>query len=205
MQKDHFVNRANDYDNTSYRLNYIDDMAKAILKYINIDKNMDLLDFGAGTGLLTERIAPYVNKIIAVDISSSMISKLKEKSDSIPCQLEFIQKDISIEPLSSTQVDGVISTMTLHHIEDVSTIFKQLFKLIKPMGFVVFCDIDIEDGTFHTINSGVKHFGFDRQKIASCLKEAGFEQVNCYDATTIHKPQGSYSAFLLCGYRPILD
>ena len=203
MQKDYFKKRANNYDDVNYRLHYVKDMAKVIMNNINLNKNMHILDFGAGTGLLTEQIAFSVSKITAVDISTSMISKLEKKSDSIPCQLNLIQKDLTQETLS-LEVDGIISTMTLHHIENVPKLFKNFFKLVKLGGFVAFCDIDKEDGSFHTLDTGVKHLGFDRDEISSWLKDAGFGDVACYDATIINKPYGSYSAFLLLGYRPTL-
>jgi predicted TPR repeat methyltransferase len=37
-------------------------------------------DFGCGTGLLTEKIAPYVKEVIAVDTSDKMIAILKNKN-----------------------------------------------------------------------------------------------------------------------------
>ena len=38
-----------------------------------------VLDFGCGTGLLTEKIAPYVKEVIAIDTSDKMIAVLKDK------------------------------------------------------------------------------------------------------------------------------
>ncbi|NOD78832.1 class I SAM-dependent methyltransferase [Ruegeria sp. HKCCD4332] len=38
-----------------------------------------VLDFGCGTGLLTEKIAPHVEEVVAVDTSENMIAVLHEK------------------------------------------------------------------------------------------------------------------------------
>ncbi|WP_292654848.1 class I SAM-dependent methyltransferase [Nitratifractor sp.] len=202
MNKDHFEVRSAGYDETDYRLRYVDEMAEVIRKHLPLSPAMHLLDFGAGTGLLTERIAPEVSEITAVDISPSMISQLQEKSHLLPCRLSLLQQDLCRDELPEIRVDGIVSTMTLHHIEDVPVLFRHLLTLLKPGGFAAFCDIDTEDGSFHTLDTGVKHLGFDREEIVQWLKEAGFENVEIRDATVIRKPQGDYSAFLLSGYRP---
>jgi predicted TPR repeat methyltransferase len=202
MNKDHFAERAAGYDETLYRLRYVDEMAEAIRRHLPLRNTMHLLDFGAGTGLLTERIAPDISEITAVDISPSMIEQLQEKSHTLPCRLSLLQRDLSRGELPEIRVDGIISTMTLHHIEDVPGLFRRLLTLLRAGGFAAFCDIDCEDGTFHTLDTGVKHLGFDREEIAGWMEEAGFERVTIQNATTIRKPQGDYPAFLLSGYRP---
>jgi ubiquinone/menaquinone biosynthesis C-methylase UbiE len=202
IETDQFKKRAEDYDETLYRLRYVDEMSEAILRTLSLDRDMHLMDFGAGTGLLTERIAPYVGTITAVDISDSMIEKLKQKIPRLPCRLTLLQQDFSTGPLPDLQVDGIVSTMTLHHIEDVPALFRRLGSLLRPGGFVAFCDIDREDGSFHTIDTGVRHLGFDREEIANWLQDAGFEKVRIEEAATIRKPQGEYSAFLLTGVKP---
>jgi ubiquinone/menaquinone biosynthesis C-methylase UbiE len=198
-KKDHFAVRAAEYDTTDYRLKYVDEMAEAIRNSVPLKREASLLDFGAGTGLLTERLAPYVGRIIAVDISPSMIERLEEKAAKLPCRVETLRRDLTEGPLPDLQVDGIVSTMTLHHIENPAGLLKRLYKLIRPGGFLAFCDVDKEDGSFHTIDTGVRHYGFDRKQIRQWMVEAGFTEVKLKDATVIVKPQGSYSAFLAVG------
>jgi len=69
IEKDHFSVRAEAYDSTLYRLAYVEEMARSILEKAPLNSRATLVDFGAGTGLLTERIAPYVQRIITIDIS----------------------------------------------------------------------------------------------------------------------------------------
>ena len=42
-----------------------------------------VLDFGCGTGLLTEKIAPLVNEIVAIDSSPKMIEVLRKKPKAV--------------------------------------------------------------------------------------------------------------------------
>jgi 2-polyprenyl-3-methyl-5-hydroxy-6-metoxy-1,4-benzoquinol methylase len=199
MKKDHFAVRAEDYDTTDYRLKYVDEMAAAILERLPEKDGLEILDFGAGTGLLTERLAPHVASIVAVDVSPSMIAKLREKASSLPCRLQTLQLDLTNGDLPSLEVDGIVSTMTFHHIEEPAALLKRLHTLLRPGGFIALCDIDREDGTFHTVDTGVRHHGFDRGEFAKWMEEAGFGDVRIEDVTTIVKPHGEYPAFIATG------
>jgi len=197
--EDYFAVRADGYDSTDYRLNYVDEMARAIRKVSPIKSGIRLLDFGAGTGLLTQRLAPFVEEIIAVDISPSMIAKLEEKKSALPCRIETLRQDLTSGELPNLKVDGIVSTMTFHHIEDPLSLLKRLKQLLKPGGFVAFCDVDTEDGSFHTVDTGVKHFGFERESVLKWMGEAGYRALKIEDATIIEKPYGAYPAFVAYG------
>ncbi len=201
MKKDHFAVRADEYDRTDYRLNYVDAMAQSILENVELAPGMKVVDFGAGTGLLSERIAPYVQEILAIDVSPSMIDKLRAKQESFPCRLEIRQMDLCQEPFEEGPVDGIISSMTLHHIEDPVALFRIFYDMLKPEAFLALCDIDTEDGSFHTIDTGVKHYGFEREHIGKWAESAGFVDVKVQDSAVIVKDHGEYPAFLLTAYK----
>jgi len=196
---DHFSIRSDGYDTTDYRLKYVDEMAAAIRRRAPLSVESTLLDFGAGTGLLTERLAPHVGKIIAVDISPSMIAQLREKTPELPCTVETLQRDLTQGELPDITVDGIVSTMTLHHIDDPAGLLKRLYPLLRRGGFIALCDIDVEDGSFHTLDTGVRHYGFERQHIREWMEGAGFEKISVEDATVIVKPHGRYPAFIAYG------
>jgi 2-polyprenyl-3-methyl-5-hydroxy-6-metoxy-1,4-benzoquinol methylase len=99
------------------------------------------------------------------------------------------------------QFDGIISSMTLHHIADIPALFRRFHLMLKPGGFIALADLDSEDGSFHTEDTGVCHFGFDRADIAALARTAGFIDVQVVDASVVQKPQGQYPVFLLTAQR----
>ncbi len=200
MTRDFFAHKAGDYEQNTRRVSNVDNIARAVIDNTRLSDNMHLMDFGAGTGLLLERIAPHVKKITAVDISPSMITQLENKRDSLECTLEILQLNMEIEDALGIY-DGVISSMTTHHIKDVAALFRKFYALVKPGGFIAIADLDKEDGSFHTEDTGVFHFGFDRSEITAIAEAAGFRQVAVYDASMMHKPQGDYGVFLLTAIR----
>ena len=69
--------------------------------------------------------------------------------------------------------------------------------MLHNNGTIALADLDSEDGSFHSENTGVHHFGFDREEIVSWAKSAGFKNI-CIDEVSIaQKPYGDYPIFLL--------
>ena len=60
MTTDHFAHKADSYEQNQDRVDNVQQIADAIRERIKLDKGMQVMDFGAGTGLLLERIAPHV-------------------------------------------------------------------------------------------------------------------------------------------------
>jgi len=194
MQKDHFETKAKEWDKGSKRVKNVKAISEGIVKKIALYKNMQVMDFGSGTGLLTAEIAPYVLKITCVDTSSSMNEQIKQKE--FPCELEIIAQDITQSPLDK-KFDCIISSMTLHHVEDVEKLFEDFYRMLKNGGAIALADLDAEDGKFHSDNEGVHHFGFKESFIVSAAQKAGFEDIHFEIVSTIEKPHNSYDVFLL--------
>jgi len=195
MKKDHFKQKAEAYDQNKNRVNNINNIATAMTQAIEFKPDMHIMDFGSGTGLLLERISPFVKRITAVDISSSMNEQLKAKATMLDCELDIIEQDLTQTELDQT-FDGIISSMTLHHIRDIESLLNKLYYLLKNKGVIALADLDKEDGSFHTEDTGVFHFGFDREALCDIAKKVGFKNIHIESASIVHKPQGDYPVFL---------
>lgn len=196
MTKDHFSIKAKQYERNIKRVENVANIAKAMKRNIEFTSNMHLMDFGSGTGLLLERIAPLVKEITAVDISASMMTQLETKKDTLACKLHTLKLDLASNDIQQ-QFDGIISSMTMHHIKDVPAMLKKFYALSKPGGFIAIADLDQEDGSFHDMDTGVHHHGFNRQWIVQQAQAAGFEKLKIETASQVSKPQGDYNVFLL--------
>lgn len=173
--------------------------AETILQHVPLKSEMDLLDFGAGTGLLTYKIAPHVHSVTAVDTSTKMLDVLLEKKHKDHL-IKAACCDITQMPLDQT-FDGIISSMAMHHVEDTKHFLKTLKAHLNPGGFIAIADLDKEDGSFHAHgNDGVFHFGFERETLSGMAAESGFERTAFHTALTIEKPSGDYPIFLMTAY-----
>ena len=167
---------------------------------VRFERTMEIMDFGSGTGLLLERVAPLVAKICAVDTSPAMNAELAAKRGTLGCELEILELDLS-RTLPERCFDGIVSSMTLHHIEDIPALFRIFHGLLKDGGFIALADLETEDGSFHPDNEGVHHFGFDRDELLNTARAAGFKNPRVTTASVLHKPHGEFPVFLLTASR----
>jgi predicted TPR repeat methyltransferase len=191
-----FDTRAKEWDTKDVRVNGARVIAKSIAKKFILTQDMEIVDFGVGTGLLGFEIAKRVKRVYGVDTSSGMIEQLKAKNRQ-ELSITPIHQDIIKEPLIQS-FDGLVSSMTLHHVEDLERFFATIYKNIKKGGFIAIADLEKEDGTFHSDNSGVYHFGFDADVLREIVQKSGFRDVEIENINTISKPHGDFGIFLLC-------
>jgi len=198
-KKDYFSEKSKIYETEAARTNNVKNIGEAIVERLTYDKTTThVMDFGSGTGLLTEQIAPFVRKMTTIDISPSMNEALRAKKEQLDCELNMLELDLVSSELDEN-FDGIISSMTIHHVEDVQALFHKFHRLLNRGGTLALADLDKEDGTFHTEDMGVFHFGFDQEEFASLAKKAGFEDVTIEIVSVAKKPYGDYPIFLLTG------
>ena len=196
MATDHFEHKSKSWDMNSKRVQNAKGIAEHIIQNITLDANMKIMDFGAGTGLLSYFIAPHVHTIVAVDNSPSMLEKFREKSSEFECQTEVLELDLSQTDIDE-QYDGIISSMTIHHLEDTKALFQKFYSMLPENGFIALADLDSEDGSFHSDNAGVFHYGFERETLKGIAQEVGFKNIRFELASTINKPHATFTVFLL--------
>lgn len=206
LNKERFNALAKQWDSKPTRVEgamiFVDKVINKLNKEIDnrTIKNFDLLDYGSGTGLVSFGFANKVNNIVGLDNSESMIKEYNRKANQI--DLNNIQSrlhDINKEDLAPNSFDIVVTNMTMHHIKDIFMFVKKLKRSLKKDGFLFIADLAIEDGTFHSDNTGVEHFGFEVQSIIDVFKTCGFENVECEIFHTVKKPHKSFDLFIISG------
>ena len=197
-QPDLFADKSQEWDGNPVLQQLSTNVSKAMMANTTLNSDMTLIDFGAGTGLIASAVAPKVNKVFAVDISQSMLEQLAAKAH-LKGIVEPICQDITQSPLN-VEVDGIVSAMALHHVEDTQNCLDTFAKHLKKGGFVALADLDTEDGTFHPEGiEGVFHHGFDRVALQAKFEAAGFEKVSFVTAHTVQRaPEApQYPIFLV--------
>ncbi|MCH1920907.1 class I SAM-dependent methyltransferase [Shewanella sp. A3A] len=200
MSRDFFQHKAGSYEQDPHRVDNVGNIAKAIMAQCELTADMRLMDFGSGTGLLLERIAPSVQQITAVDVSAAMNQQLAAKQAKFACEVIIQPTNLETDDLAA-QFDGIISSMTLHHIKDIDAMLAKFHRMLHDGGFIAIADLDTEDGSFHEDDTGVQHLGFDREQLAQCATRAGFRAVQVTDASIVQKHQRQYSVLLLSATR----
>jgi len=100
--------------------------------------DMEVLEFGCGTGSTAIVHAPHVKHICATDISSKMIEIAKSKADAAGVDnVTFDQSTIEELRVSDQSVDAVLGLSILHLLEDKEQAIAKVHRILKPGGIFV--------------------------------------------------------------------
>jgi len=188
QEKRNFDHEASSWDEKPGRVKLADDVVSAIRCEINLTKNMDVLDYGCGTGLITLGIQPFVNTVTGIDSSEGMLNVLIDKIRR--------QKltNVSTRHLDMEADEGlydkfhlIVSSMTLHHIQQPEILIKQFSESLHAGGYLCIADLDPDDGLFHGDSQGVFHLGFERYHVKDMLEKAGFQHIRDTTAAKVIK------------------
>ncbi len=207
IEKRDFNKEAASWDENPVRVKLVQNVANAISNQVALNPEMDAMDFGCGTGLLTLQIQPFVHSITGIDNSQGMLEILNSKITKLNLKnVTSLFIDLDKGDTLTGQYDLVISNMTLHHIKDIDSLLKQFYNIIKPGGHLCLSDLDPDGGKFHNDNTGVFHFGFSREELKNIFINAGFKNVKNTTADKITKPTvdgdlKTFSIFLMSGQK----
>jgi 2-polyprenyl-3-methyl-5-hydroxy-6-metoxy-1,4-benzoquinol methylase len=206
-EKRDFDKEAASWDENPTRVKLAHDVANAISKQIVLTPDMDVMDFGCGTGLLTIQLQPLVRSITGVDSSQGMLDVFNMKIAKLKLnEVSAILVDLDRGDILTGKYDLVVSNMTLHHIKEIEPLFDQFFTITAPAGYLCIADLDLDNGQFHGDNTGVFHSGFARATLRKVFIEAGFDNVNDITAAKVMKPaingeMREFTIFLMTGQK----
>jgi 2-polyprenyl-3-methyl-5-hydroxy-6-metoxy-1,4-benzoquinol methylase len=201
-----FDREAAAWDEKPLRVKLADEVVRAVVETAHPGPDMEALDFGCGTGLVALRLAPLVRRMTGADGSEGMLGVFQAKAkaqglENVQARLVALDR----EPDLGGPYDLVVSSMTLHHVRDAAALVGCLARAVRPGGFLCLADLEPEDGSFHSDNTGVFHFGLDRDMVVGLLEQGGCADVGYRAAAMVEKarPEGmrAYPVFLAWGRR----
>jgi 2-polyprenyl-3-methyl-5-hydroxy-6-metoxy-1,4-benzoquinol methylase len=194
-----FDSAAKHWDEEPRRLKLAEDVVAAIRKEVPLTKEMNALDYGCGSGLVTLGLQPYVKTIIGADSSQGMLDvlsgKLVERGiGNVETRLIDLEEQVNLGRL----YDLIVSSMTMHHVDDVPALIQSLSEGLNRGGWLAIADLQAEDGSFHENRTGVLHFGFEASFFKSAFESCGLSEVRVVTAGVIEKSDDRHYPVLLC-------
>ena len=100
--------------------------------------DMEVLEFGCGTGSTAIIHAPYVKHIRAIDCSAKMIGIAQSKADASNIDnITFEQSTIEEISVPDSSLDIVLGLSILHLVENKEDVIAKVYRMLKPGGIFV--------------------------------------------------------------------
>jgi ArsR family transcriptional regulator len=141
-----------------------------------VDERWIVGDLGCGTGQLSEELAPYVARVIAIDGSADMRLAARARLASHP-NVEVREGALEALPLEAATLDVAIIALVLHHQPDPARVLAEAARVLRPGGKVLIVDMYPHDRVEYQQQMGHVWLGFSEETVRRYLTAAGFGDV----------------------------
>ncbi|WP_067708735.1 class I SAM-dependent methyltransferase [Erwinia sp. ErVv1] len=109
---------------------------------LSAEKDASVLDLGCGGGHASYAAARHVSSVVAYDLSEKMLAVVNEAAKeqgltNLTTQWGYAEQ----LPFEDEQFDIVISRYSAHHWHDVGSAMREVKRVLKPGGKVIFMDV----------------------------------------------------------------
>jgi 2-polyprenyl-3-methyl-5-hydroxy-6-metoxy-1,4-benzoquinol methylase len=182
-----FDGMAENWDNDPQKVKRAETVAGKIRKYIPLSRQMEAMEFGCGTGLLSFALKDDLGHITLVDTSKGMLDVLMRKIDvSGAKNMTPMLFDLTADKKLQKEFDFVFTMMALHHVRQPERVLRAFSDRLKPGGYLTIAELEKGDVSFH--GPGFDgHDGFEREKLFVMAEDAGFRTVRFHDCFVVER------------------
>ncbi len=172
------------------------EFAKAVFDQLSQLVDLDgtrVLDFGCGTGLLSQKASPFAKEIIALDFSEAMIEELDKKElPNVEPVVDILSRGLAAQhPAFRKQFDVVVASSVCGFIPNLQDTVSLIYTLLEEDGLFVHWDWCVE--------SDDEASGLTLSRSENVLMAAGFSNVEVSVPFSIDTPQGELKVLMGVG------
>jgi ubiquinone/menaquinone biosynthesis C-methylase UbiE len=115
----------------------------AVVSFLRLCGDENVVDYGAGTGVYTVAIAEGVprGRVIAVEALPRLAEMLREKiTPEMADRIVLVETDANAVPAADGTADRVVMVDVLHHLYDQPGALAEVTRLLRPGGLFVVVD-----------------------------------------------------------------
>lgn len=145
----------------------------SLLAAVAVEADARVLDFGCGTGLLTERLAARVREVVAVDASAAMVKVLATKAlPNVRHGVAQLSPEVGDDDaLTRGPFDLIVCSSVCAFLDDYPGTLAMLAARLAPGGHLVQWDWELDP-------TADEPFGLTRAGITQAIEGAGLEVVS---------------------------
>jgi ubiquinone/menaquinone biosynthesis C-methylase UbiE len=118
-----------------------------LLRLLNPQKGMRILDLGCGTGNIAFKLVRMGCEVTGIDVSAEMLRQAKAKAEQLNLAVEFIQQDVYAFDRENS-FDGVCSNTALEFLPRKEAAIAAMLRAVKKGGNVAVGTINRESGWY---------------------------------------------------------
>jgi ArsR family transcriptional regulator len=141
-----------------------------------LDEQWTIGDLGCGTGQVSETLAPFVRRVVAVDASRAMLSAARKRLHGIR-NVELRAGTLESLPAQRGELDAAILSLVLHYTVDPTAVLAEAARGLRTGGKLLIIDMLPHDREEYRVRMGHIWLGFEREQLTEWLREAGFDQI----------------------------
>ncbi|MCH2174541.1 MAG: metalloregulator ArsR/SmtB family transcription factor [Lentisphaeria bacterium] len=163
-------------------------------------QDLDLIDFGTGSGILLPVLSQFSKNVFAVDHSQEMLSQAKDKCESQGLSnVQFVQSDIDQLPNNLSKVgDCGLMHFVLHQLARPQYSLRQASECLKQGGRLVVVDLFKHEDDTAQQKYGSRWMGFDQEQLYDWLETAGLGEIKFYP---LNKDRDGRPLFIASGVK----
>jgi len=120
---------------------YVIGTAEKLLSFVSMKEKQSYLEIGCGDGAVSRHVVKkYHLNVTGTDVDPEMISLAKRDAGNIK-NLKFLTASATNLPFKDENFDIVLSFQVLHHISNWLDALKEMKRVLKSKGYLVFYDI----------------------------------------------------------------
>ncbi|MFL5636097.1 MAG: ArsR/SmtB family transcription factor [Gemmatimonadaceae bacterium] len=139
-----------------------------------LDESWTVADLGCGTGAVTQSLASFVERVIAVDESTAMLTAARKRLHGVE-NVDIRNGRLEALPLADAEVDVALLFLVLHYVADPGLVILEAARVVKPHGRLLVLDMMPHDRQDLRQSMGHVWQGFNRDTIGEWMQAAGLE------------------------------
>jgi len=156
-----------------------------VLSMAGVKDGERVLDAGCGTGIYSIELAKRGARVTALDASSEMIERARDKAEKAGASVDFIKADALKIPFPDNHFDLVLSVCMLCFVKERDGALLEMKRVLRPGGRVVIALLNSRSpwALFRRIQGRVKETVYSSAEfispngIESSLEKAGFKDI----------------------------